>query len=123
MARVRYNPRSTRNARDNNSIATSYVRRFSVPFSAPTLSDRRVFDFSRDIRPAYVSYGPRSASRVVAVPRGVQWGVPGGLAFADPRRVDLCKRREDRRRVLHARGAAGGRVRRPRRGPWSDVRC
>lgn len=105
----------------------SFVRALSA---LPTVSDRRVFDFERATRAAYVSVGARSASRLVARSRlpsyrvlaGVP-GVPTAIAFRNPRHVDVCSRREERKRVLHAAGAAGGRVRRPRRNVWSGVSC
>lgn len=46
------------------------------------------------------------------------------VAFADPHKIPLCIRRKERREVLHAKGVAGGKVRRPgRRNQWSDVKC
>lgn len=45
------------------------------------------------------------------------------VGFKVPSRVALCVRRKERREVLHARGAAGGKVRPPRRNEFSDVRC
>lgn len=45
------------------------------------------------------------------------------VGFTIPDRIALCRRREARKRVLHAKGVAGGRVRPPRRNLWSDVSC
>lgn len=46
------------------------------------------------------------------------------VAFAEPDKIPLCIRRKERREVLHAKGVAGGKVRRPgRRTQWSDVKC
>lgn len=105
-----------------------FVRALSA-LSVSSVSDRRVFDFERALRPAYVSVGARGAAGLVARsarPYRALAGVPGvptAIAFRDPRRVDVCSRREERRRVLHASGAAGGRVRSPRRNSWSGVSC
>lgn len=120
---------TTKVPRDINTFTLSpqsFVRALSA---LPTVSDRRVFDFERLHRAAYVSVGPRSAAGLVAArtaPYRALAGVPGvpvAITFRDPRRVDLCARREARRRVMHARGSAGGKVRRPRRNSWSGVSC
>lgn len=131
MARKkRYNyPATAQVPRDNNFLSPQQFVRALSALSTPTISDRRVFDFERSTRAAYVSVGSRAASRLVAAPAashrllaGVP-GVPVAIRFRDPRRVDVCSRRETRKRVLHAAGAAGGRVRRPRRNAWSGVSC
>lgn len=105
------------------------VRRVALPFDP--LSDRRRFDFERATRPAFVTFGPRAAARLVVRSdvrrdpyRFAPQLVPYAVGFADPRRVDLCRRREDRKRVLHALRIAGGRgFRRRRLTPWSEIRC
>lgn len=51
------------------------------------------------------------------------WGQYNQLAFSTPREVLICVRRKQRKEVLHAKGKAGGKVRPPRRGPWSHVHC
>lgn len=119
---------NTKAPRDINILSPqNFVRLLSAP--VPTVSDRRVFDFERASRRAYVSVGPRSASGLVARPAATHRalaghvGVPTAIAFRDPARVDLCSRREERKRVMHARGSAGGKVRRPRRNAWSGVSC
>lgn len=45
------------------------------------------------------------------------------VGFTMPDRIALCRRRETRKRIMHAKGVAGGRVRPPRRNLWSDVSC
>lgn len=108
--------------RDAFVIANRFpVRVFTVRSYNP-LSDRRVFDFERRTRPAFVSIGPRAAARHVVRSYVPGLSVPHALGFADPRRVDLCKRREDRRRAIMATGK-GGRTRRGRKNEFSDIHC
>ena len=120
--------RSNNQAASRGTIVTatpSFVRRPPVVLLAP-LSDRRYFDFEARIRAAPVSVGMRSASRLRVAPLHSLWSGPlsPGVGFKDPRRVDLCRRRRVRSRVLHARGVAGGRgFRRARRNEWSAVHC
>lgn len=45
------------------------------------------------------------------------------LTFAQPKKLALCIRRAQRKQVIHAKGIAGGRVRRPRRNQWSEISC
>lgn len=45
------------------------------------------------------------------------------LAFADAKQLPLCSQRKARRQVLHARGIAGGRVRKPTFKSNSKVSC
>lgn len=46
------------------------------------------------------------------------------VGFEVPQQVMVCVRRKQRREVLHALNKTGrGGQRRPRRGPYSDVRC
>lgn len=47
----------------------------------------------------------------------------GALSFRTPQRVAVCVQRGRRREVIHALGIAGSRVRKPRYGPFSKVRC
>lgn len=44
-------------------------------------------------------------------------------AFQVPGQVAICIRRKQRKEVLHAKGFAGGKVRGPRRGPFSHIHC
>lgn len=91
------------------------------------LSDRRFYDFERRIRAAPVSVGMRTASRLRVAPLDALWSgrmLPPGVGFQAPKRVDLCRRRRERSRVLHAKGVAGGRgFRKARRNEWSQVSC
>lgn len=45
------------------------------------------------------------------------------IAFQDPKSLPLCTRRAVRKEVLHAKGVAGSKVRKPKRNEWSDVSC
>lgn len=89
---------------------------------SPLSSDLRRFDPERRTRPAPAVL--RRAARLVVQPfRPPTYRPPFQVAFADPRKVDLCVRREARKRVMHAKGKAGGKVRRGRRSPWSSISC
>lgn len=116
--------RELRRARDLFSIANpvsrsrvSYVRlRPERPLSL--YSDRRLYHPLRALRPAFAFKRP--AARIVD--RNVI-SARTQLAFAVPKKVAICIRRKERREVLHARGAAGGRVAKPRRNEWSNIKC
>lgn len=43
--------------------------------------------------------------------------------FDVPRSTMICVRRNQRKEVLHAKGVAGSKVRRPKRNAWSGVSC
>lgn len=45
------------------------------------------------------------------------------LGFKDPSGVILCVRRKIRKEIIHARGIAGSKVRKPRFNEFSRVRC
>lgn len=83
------------------------------------LEDRRTWHpDNRMMRP--VAATVRSAKRIIVNPVGP---LTAPLRFADPRRVVVCIRRAIRKRIMHAKGVAGGRVRRPKRTPWSSISC
>lgn len=83
------------------------------------VSDRRRYNPTRVVSAPYSSR--RSATRLRDRSRSLT--SPTVIGFADPRKVEICRRREERRQVLHAKGVAGGRVRKPRRNKWSGVSC
>lgn len=106
------------------------VRRLRVLQIALPRTPLTVYQDRRQWRPEPVKLrplfaAPRSSGRIVAAPpaTGRHFFPPAGLTFKDVRRVALCNRREERKRVIHAIGAAGGSVRPPRRGPWSEISC
>lgn len=104
-------------------VALSLLRR---PVVLPPVSytDRRFYNPVRSTAP--VPAFRRSATRLVApmvARRGVAAKVFAAPRFAAPRSVMLCRRRQSRKEVIHAKGIAGSRVRRPRRNEWSAVPC
>lgn len=113
--------------RPSPSPTRSQTRSRNTGFAAP--GDRRVYS------PEPARLGMRSTgrlARVVAPPpqkrpqapsRAVRTHNPAALLFDRPQTVDVCVRRGVRKEVLFARGAAGGPVRPPTRGPLSNVRC
>lgn len=111
-------------------------------FQSPVLrqlEDRRTFHPAGRQRPAAGFFLPRHQLRVatpkrsVSVVTGPYQGVspsaalfsspPIGVGFVAPRQVAICIRRKTRREVIHARGIAGSKVRRPRRTEYSGVIC
>lgn len=100
------------------------VRSFPDPFEPlqPFSTDMRLYLPDRTIRPPGGS--PRAPARL-RVSRPLWPGqLPTGVRFAEPQKLDLCKRREIRRRVLHAKGVAGSKgIRKYRRNEWSNVSC
>lgn len=114
------------------------VRRF---FQSPVLrqlEDRRTFHPAGRQRPAAGFYLPRHQLRVATPKRAVSvvtepyqgespstalFSPPVGIGFVAPRQVAICIRRKTRRQVIHAKGIAGTRVRRPRRTEYSGIIC
>lgn len=100
------------------------------PVSIP--ADRRVYNPEPEhTRPARRFSG--RPARLVAdpspTPSRVQKGRPAALfapavvAFKAPAHVAVCARRGVRKEVIHANGVAGTKVRKPRRGPFTGVKC
>lgn len=87
---------------------------------ASPLGDRRRWHPERWGQPLVASN--RAATRVVVknAPGPV---LPSRLTFADPRKLDVCQRRQTRKEVIHALGKAGGGNRAPRRKPSSEISC
>lgn len=66
------------------------------------------------------------ARLVMAIPSTRSKSFPGRqevYRFAVPQQVAVCARRQIRKEVIHAKGVAGKRVRRPKRNAWSSVSC
>lgn len=102
------------------------------------LEDRRTFHPAGVNRPAAGFFMPRHRLRVstprrpVTVATAPGLGVspspetfspPIGIGFVAPRQVAVCIRRKVRKEVIHAKGFAGGRVRKPRRSTYSEITC
>ncbi|WNK13802.1 MAG: hypothetical protein [Microvirus sp.] len=109
---------------DKLASSLRQLRRFDLRL----LEDRRLFD----------PLGDYSRLRsVVGRPRVVVRNVnreaerarksifpPVSVGFAVPKNVALCKRRHERREVMHALRLTGRGAGSPkRRGPWSDIHC
>lgn len=114
------------------------VRRSSRPSVLRQLEDRRTFHPQGAARPAAGFFVPRHrlvvrapARRSVTVtgpglgasPSQDFFSPPIGVGFQAPRQVAVCIRRKVRKQVMHAKGFAGGKVRRPRRTEYSGVIC
>lgn len=129
----------SRRARANTSpIATRSVRARPKPMGLPrrlaykpydatvgrvVLEDRRLWHPERVFRPAFSL--TRSAKRLVlkSPTKHQAAKLSEGLKFADPRKVVICVKRKIRKQIMHVIGAAGGKVRKPRRNYWSEVSC
>jgi len=118
------------------------IDEYSAPFLAhdrrqwipePQLYRRgssRPYHFQLDYAPpARVSGSParvtvptrrKAAKGGSRAPRGYSLGA---LVFAAPAGVAVCVQRHQRKEIMHAKGYAGGRVRRGRRNSLSSVRC
>lgn len=109
-------------------------------FGSPVLrqlEDRRTFHPAGRQRPAAGFFMARHRLRVVNTARASTAPylgdspstetfspvVPIGVGFVAPRQVAICIRRKSRREVMHAKGYAGGKVRRPTRNEYSGVIC
>lgn len=126
-----YRRRSQSDSYDSYTLPSSADdRRHWIP--EPQLSHRgssRPYHFQLDYAPpARVSGVP---ARIVAPVRRKP-SSPGrkakaynvsALVFAAPKGVQVCVQRKTRKEVMHAKGHAGGRVRKPRRNSLSNMRC
>lgn len=140
MARRRFDrPRDT--SRIANDPLAGELRRFGLavlPMAIDPLveelpailqhEDRRLYN--AEVTTGFDREPGGARARARGVPQssaGIEVSEPGRMMsfnFAVPPRVAICVRRKRRREVLHAIGAAGGKVRRrKRRSLWSDVRC
>lgn len=66
---------------------------------------------------------PRKRLRVTQVKKPGGKKLRPGFFFNTPKFAVMCVRRKERKEVLHARGVAGSKVRKPRRNQWSSVKC
>lgn len=90
------------------------------------VEDRRLFHPEARQRPAASFDTPRHRLQVVRPTRPSfdPFSVPSRIGFRQPDRVLICVRRQQRKEVLHALHVAGrSGLRRPRRGPYSNVSC
>lgn len=92
--------------------------------------DNRSWHPERTFRPALsISRSMRGAvrTRPLTLSKPTRFQTPRlseSLKFPDPKRVLICIRRNQRKRVLHAKKVAGsGGLAKPRRNQWSDVSC
>lgn len=98
--------------RDVNAIARP-LSALRLPFSTSQVEDRRRF------HPLGSHATPRKFNTLST---NVVDKV--GLTFQNPRMVITCARRKMRTQVLHAMNKTGrSGQRKPRRTPWSNVRC
>lgn len=112
----RVRPRMSRSV----TLAPAYSPRLTLaPLSLLPTLDRRTWFPDRN-RPLTIAINPpggdRNADRLI----DRSWA-RSILGFASPRKVSVCLRRETRKRVIHARGIAGGKVRRANRNALSNV--
>lgn len=123
--------RSQSDTSDSYSLPSSADdRRHWIP--EPQLSHRgtsRPYHFQLDYAPpARVSGSParliapvrRRASQTSRKPKAYHLSA---LVFAAPQGVKVCVQRKTRKEVMHAKGHAGGRVRKGRRTSLSNMRC
>lgn len=126
-----------RTLRGNISTASHRLQR---PATTPTLTnfgspiylleDRRQYHPDGPYRsargfttsaPQLVAREPRSTGGNTFRPYNAQ--TKAIVAFSAPKRVAVCVRRKIRKEIMHAMGAAGGKVRKPKRNFMSNHRC
>jgi hypothetical protein len=104
--------------RKANLPALSFLPARSSPI-ATEIEDRRRFSF----HPHKVYTVRRAvASNQGMKPRHFGYSYQG-LNFVNPNRALVCARRKSRREVIHAKGVAGSKVRKPRRNLLSKYSC
>jgi len=116
---------TTTNRYSSPSARPTAVRLSPIPIQNIPLnpiSDRRIFNPMRTVT---LPNPNRAATRVVVDNYGksIRAQTKAPLRFAIPHKVDLCVRRKTRKQVIHAKGIAGTRTRKPRRNFWSDIKC
>lgn len=126
--RASYNLNATPRVRAPKTVRHALPRRLATNLTQ--LQDNRTWHPERTYRPALtISRTLRGAvrTRPLKLSKPTPFQTPRlsePLRFPDPKRVLVCIRRKQRRRVLHAKGAAGSRnLRKPRRNQWSEVSC
>lgn len=122
--RVRRYGRASRRWADAPGLTLRSYQVHPLSFS-PTL-DRRTWHPLGRSRPLTIAVDPPGGDRDAArrVARRAPWSFTRSHdVFADPMKVSVCVRRETRKRVMHALGKAGGRVRPPRRNEFSEISC
>lgn len=87
------------------------------PNASPYEPSRTLFG-----NPGRVTVYPTRQKPVNGRPADLYWPSTE-IGYHKPDQVVTCVRRQQRREVLHAKGKAGGKVRRNPRSPKSNVRC
>lgn len=131
MARKSKRGRASNNLQRHPQVRTPYKIRHPLPRRLATtinpIQDNRAWHPERAFRPA-LSVLRRGAvrTRPLVLRKPTPHQLPRltePLRFPDPKRVLVCIRRKTRRRVIHASGAAGRKVAKPRRNHLSEVTC
>lgn len=119
-----------RSSRVRRGAVDTASRRLLDPVFEPLELDRPLVEvedrrtsFPAVYRPAKRFVGYARLSMPAVVPPRSRRRFSHVVKFQDPSGVLICVRRKVRREVLHAKGRAGGRVRRPRRNEWSNISC
>lgn len=123
--------KSNQGTRDDMSIANVSLRSPILRATRLTgMDDRRTFDFEPQTRPAKLFTGSTASITVTSTTqkrkspsKGARLG-RAQLAFTLPGETLVCIRRRRRKEVLFAKRKAGrAGQRRPRRSPFSGVKC
>lgn len=133
MAR-RSNPRGRRVASANANRRLSALPSFLDPVAPlQRVEDRRSFHPEGVLRPlrGLKSWrhrlthplSPLNPVKRVSMASRRQAVRLSSIGFANPVRLMICARRKIRKEVLLALGRGGGAHRKPRRGPYTGVRC
>lgn len=129
MAR-RSRRRSEKVSRDAISVSTG-IDDFIVPVRNVQRSELQEIEDRREFYPSLL-HGFKPARNVgglfysLVFPRKPATTARRGrsrLAFFSYRPMMICLRRDERKRVLHAMGVAGGRVRKGKRNYYSGISC
>lgn len=128
MAKNRKSGSTHRPSRDPSAIANSFPSYFEL-LTVPNLTrsgrltaieDRRTFSPGRVTSPRT----PRQVARMSMHPARQASGRKVEVySFDLPRSVAICARRAIRKQVIHAKGVAGSKVRRPKRNAFSSISC
>lgn len=131
LSRVRARPPQP--AADNRFYHPLGRQRPLVTYSGTPSRPKRLYDAPRAVKNHVLKWGTSKRRHSAAVQRATFVANRFGpkldrqtkaiLAFADAKQLPLCSKRKARRQVLHARGIAGGRVRKPTFKEHSKVSC
>lgn len=122
----RSKPTKTRDVPGITTLRNLRKVRFKPPLRRSTktlLTDRRLYS-----PPSFLSPLSKSRSKQIGIVNTVSKKKQKNisreiLGFVNPKGISICQKRNDRKRVIHAKGKAGTKVRQPKWNAFSKISC